>query len=141
MINLKLGYSENIAREENAHYKKMVGSLINDGKLDDKLNLFLDTNDMVNIMTLSMLKMIEHCAPKFVYWPNFPKAVDGISNLFISLPAEIKEQVILSYGLEIIINTGLDDIPVFYDVMVEMNKKFLANGSVHTTAKHKNVES
>lgn len=138
MIDRKSTYNKNIDREENSHYRKMVEGLVNDGKLDDKHRLFLDTDDIVNIITLALLKIKceEPYDEETIDWSNNYRHIDEISNLFISLPMDIRARVMFSYGLEF--SWDFCQVPAFDDAITHIHSKFNA-GIAHLKMKYGNI--
>ena len=59
MINMRKTYAENISQEDNKCYAKIVDDLISTGKISDKYSMLLDTDGVVNVIVLSLLKITQ----------------------------------------------------------------------------------
>lgn len=105
MINVNQSYDENISKDENKIYEKMVSSIIGTGDIEAKYRMLFDLNDTVNIITLSFLR-IRYSA---VSNKLASKQIDNVMNLYRTLPLDLKERLILSLGLDVVIHMGLDN--------------------------------
>lgn len=59
MISRSDTYASAIARSENSHYLKFIDQLIAEGNLDTVLNSFLGSDDIANIVALSLIKLYD----------------------------------------------------------------------------------
>lgn len=72
------------------------------------------------------------------YWKDNYKHINEISDLFGTLPTEIREQALFSYGLEMLVNMNLDEIGSFRQTTKEISAKFTAGHHIQKT-QHKNA--
>lgn len=139
MIYLSKSYKENISIPENKHYASLIDNLIKNGVIGEKYLLLLSTDDIANIVILSVLcikewnydllfdkiderkkintgcSLIYKDGKSWCHKQNSP--LHKISELYNILPQQIKEQILFSFGMNIIISLGLDEIDNFKNVI------------------------
>lgn len=121
MISMSKSFEENIAAG-NQQYEKFVYQVINHGKIDDGLAMLMDTNDVVNVVALAVIRCLDATGGRFndKRIPKIPlnnltgsKAmipyVENIGKLYATLPQDTKESLYKGLGLSCIMELNLVD--------------------------------
>lgn len=138
MIDVKLTYERNISREENIHYQKMVEGIIETGEIDAELN----TDDIANIIALSLLRIWDTEHPNrdhLITGSESIKQVENVLKLYETLPLDLKERLLFSFGYDMVMSIGLDEYKEVDDVLRIIARKKHAGHTVGE--KYPNIES
>lgn len=124
MIDQEISYANNIEKEDSKHYKLLVDKLVDTGEMDAKYTLLMDSNDISNIILLSLLKIRDlpedrmvRDARGYALYHKKEFNILNVDKLFGSLNQEYKERICYALGLNIIITLGLDELPEFAHAM------------------------
>lgn len=143
MISMAKSFDENIAAG-NESYEKFCLQLINHGKIEDKFAALLNTDDVVSIVMLSIIRCWDAKAltdqrtgkrlvPKKSFTnetggQSMKQCVKNIAKLYTTLPQDTKEGIVKSIGLDCSMDLNLDDENEFNEVVREMSRKFHLTG-------------
>lgn len=148
MIQVKKSYQENISSEENKYYERLIQHAVAFGTIEDKHQILLQSSDVANIFMLMILYLqdrsvvekeedvnvgfsngqavIHNQSVKQKVRTKIPLTEQEYSNIgkiFILMPDELRESVLFSLGLEIVVGMSLDEIPEIEQTLKEIGKK------------------
>jgi hypothetical protein len=141
VIDLSKSYNDNMLLEENKCFSNIIEGVIATGKVDDKYSFLLDTDNVANIILLSILNFRDKMADdeKNGTWPvdhprsehlncnlhcKFSKSLyqnyfNNIGKMFNMLPLKEAFSLIKGFGMQTIVDLNLDETDGFKDVMNE----------------------
>lgn len=134
MISMNKSYEENISREENKCYTKLVEKLALTGEIDDKYKLLMNTQTTINVVLLGLVYVNDingnQQLPHISTTKKAKTEFERIGTLFSSLSQNIREQMIFSLGLEFVVKNGIDEIEPFFSTLKEVAQRRCLTGTI-----------